>query len=77
LCKSIRANEDVRYSRFYWYGADTIVILTEAEATAFEPPPDPEAAKAAFALADLAKSTMNWRLSDPRTGEETYRKAGR
>lgn len=76
-CRSIKARDDVISSRFYWYNPDTIVIWSEGEASAFEMPPDPNGAKAVFALSDLSKNTMNWRLSDARFGEEIYRAAGR
>ena len=76
-CRSIRAREGINASRFYWYGADTVVILTEGEAAALDAPGDADYARAAFDLMDLARMTMNWRLTDPGSGEETYRRAGR
>ncbi len=77
LCRAARAREGISSSRFYWYGPDTVVILTEGEATALDAPTSADAAKALFALADLARLVMNWRLAEPRAGEETYRRAGR
>ena len=38
---------------------------------------DPDALGAFFALADLAKMTINWQLVEPQAGEERYRLAGR
>jgi hypothetical protein len=77
LCRSIKTMTGVTSSRFYWYNADTIVIWTEGEASAFEMPPEPNVAKAFFTLADLAQTTRNWRLADARLGADTYRAAGR
>ncbi|MBW2142412.1 MAG: hypothetical protein JRG97_15365, partial [Deltaproteobacteria bacterium] len=71
------AVEGVHSSKFYWYGPDTIVFLTEGETVTFDAPGGPDSTRAAFAIADLAKLIMNWRLIDPRTGEEAYRRAGR
>jgi len=76
-CRAARAREGVSSARFYWYLADTVVILTEGEATALDAPGSAEGARAAFALADMARLVMNWRLVEPRAGEETYRRAGR
>jgi hypothetical protein len=77
MCRAMRANKGIRSSRFYWYGADTVVILTEGENEALDAPFDAENARAAFDLTDLARMTMNWRLIEPRTGVETYKSAGR
>ena len=77
LCRGIKPADSVTSSKFYWYTADTIVIWTEGEASAFDYNPDANVGKAIFALSDLAKLTMNWRLSDAKLGEETYKAAGR
>ena len=77
MCRSIRSRDGIRSSRFYWYGPDTVVILTEGEAAALNAPVDEAYAHARFELADLAKMTMNWRLVEPKTGVEAYRLAGR
>ena len=77
VCRSLKAMDAVTSSRFYWHNADTIVIWTEGEASAFEMPPDLNVAKAFYALADLAKTTKDWRLLDAKLGEEAYRAAGR
>ena len=68
---------DVLSLIIYWYGPDTVVTLTEGETEALDAPIDADSARAVFALADLARPMMDWRLLDPRTGEETYRRAGR
>ena len=77
MCRAMRSTKGIRSSRFYWYGADTVVILTEGETEGLDAPLDAENARAAFDLTDLARMTMNWRLIDPRTGEEAYKIAGR
>ena len=77
VCRSTKKQEGISSSRFFWYKADTIVIWTEGEASAFDYAPNPELGKAMFALADLGKVTQNWRMSDARLGEETYKQAGR
>ena len=76
-CRVARAREGIRSARFYWYGPDTIVLLTEGDAAALDAPASADGAKAAFAMADMARLVMNWRLVEPRAGEETYRRAGR
>ena len=77
LCRSTRAIKGISSSKFYWYGPDTVVTLTEGETEALDAPIDADSARAVFALADFARPMMDWRLLDPRTGEETYRRAGR
>jgi len=80
LCRIAKACKGMRSARFYWYLADTIVFLWEGEAKALN---NPEAAapvdyyRAAFEFGDMARSIQNWRLSEPRVGEEQYRAAGR
>jgi hypothetical protein len=55
-----------------------MVVLTEADsAHFFDDEPKPEAAKALFALADLARGEGLERWIDPRDGEAAYRTAGR
>ena len=77
MCRSIKAMDDVTSSKFYWYNADTIVIWTEGEASAFDYRPEPNAAKAAFALSDLARPKMSWRLADAKLGEEIFKSSGK
>ena len=76
-CRSIRARAGISSSRFYWYLTDTVVILTEGEASALDAPGDAEYARTGFELTDLARVTINMRLVDPRAGVETYKSAGR
>ena len=77
VCRNVKKQDGIKTSRFYWYNADSIVIWSEGEASAFDYSPNPDLAKDMFALADLGKLTQNWRLSDARLGEEAYKQAGR
>jgi len=77
-CRLLRARDGIRSSRFYWLGADNIIILTEGETAALNAEDTrPELARAGFTLSELARATTNWPLGDARAGEETYRRAGR
>ena len=76
-CRARRKKNGISASRFFWYSADRIVIITEGEAEALDSPGDAELAKAMFGLSDLARVTMNWKLTDPQAGMETYAMAGR
>jgi hypothetical protein len=77
LCRAMRT-QGARASRFFWTGPDSMVVLTEADsAHFFDDEPKPEAAKALFALADLARGEGLERWIDPRDGEAAYRTAGR
>jgi len=81
VCRAIRAREGISSSRFYWNWTDTIVVVTEGETAALDSSfgtdwPE-EHARAGFALADIARLVMSWRLFEPRAGEEMYRRAGR
>jgi hypothetical protein len=78
FCRSARGVEGIRNCRFYWSNADTIVILSDAESPdVFDRPGTPEVGKAAFALADLARTVRDERWIEPREGVEAYRRAGR
>ena len=77
LCRAIKAMDGVTSSRFYWYTTDTIVIWTEGEASAFDYQPEPNVGKAMFAMSDLAKLKMSWRLSDAKLGEELFKASGK
>jgi hypothetical protein len=78
LCRTSRAAQGLRSSRFYWVNSDTIVIQSEADSfEALDRPPTPELAKAVFALSDLARADATERWMDPRDATETYRRAGR
>ena len=78
LCRAVRAAEGTRSARFYWNGPDAIALLWDAEsAEVFDRPPTQPAARAVFALADLARNTGSERWSEPGRAQETYRLAGR
>ncbi len=78
LCRASRAIDGIRGSRFYWQGADTIVIQSDAESfEVFDKPANAASAKAVFTMADLARQVGGERWSEPRSGEEVYRLAGR
>jgi hypothetical protein len=77
LTQAIRAADGVRSSRFYWSNADTVVVQSVAEDGLSDAPPTAEAARAMFALSDLARQTRSEQWVDPGTGERTYRDAGR
>jgi hypothetical protein len=77
-CQAIRARDGVRTSRFFWTSPDQIVVQTEADSQqVFDQPPDATAAKALFALSDLARTSDTERWMDPRDGQRAYRSAGR
>lgn len=77
FCRALR-QQGALSSRFFWRGADTVVILTEAASPSFfNDEPKPEVATALFALADLARGTSHEQLLDPRSGEAAYKTAGR
>ena len=76
-CRAVRA-QGARSCRFYWTGADSIVIIAEADSGhIFDDPPTAETAKTLFALADLAKSGSVERWLDPREGVAAYQAADR
>jgi len=70
VCRNLRAREGIHSSRFYWHGSDSVVILTEGETVALDARADRNLARAAFVLAVLARTTMNWRLDEPRASEK-------
>ncbi len=76
-CRITRNQEGIVSSRFFWHGADTIVLLTEGEDSALDAQTEAEGMKALFNLVDLARLTRNWRLIDPKVGAENYLIAGR
>jgi hypothetical protein len=77
LTQALRAADGVRSSRFYWANADTIVIMTDADAALSSTPPSADAARALFTLADMGRLTRDESWLDPSTGEQAYRAAGR
>ena len=76
-CRAARETPGVLSSRFYWVNTDEIAIITDAEAGAWGPGSgvviQPRAARATFALTDLAKNTSLEVWADARSGEETYK----
>jgi hypothetical protein len=76
-CRAARATAGVSDSRFYWVNPNEIAILTDAEPGSWGPGsgngPDARNAKAGFALADLARQTVNETWVDARAGEENYK----
>ena len=78
FCRAARTEPGTRGCRFYWVNTDVIVIQSDAESfEAFDRPPTPEAAKAAFALTDVARNVRTERWAEPRAAEQNYRLAGR
>jgi sarcosine oxidase gamma subunit len=77
-CRAIKKQDGVRSSRFFWLGPDRIVIQSEADSQeAFDRPPTADAAKAVFALSDVARGYETERWMDPRDAQAVYRSAGR
>ncbi len=76
-CRAARETEGVTSSRFYWIDPNEIAILIEAEPGAWGPwsvnVPSRRSAVAMFALADLARNTVNETWGDAKSGEETYK----
>jgi hypothetical protein len=64
-------------ARFYWSGPDTVVVQVDVGERMTEAPPSPEAARALFAMGDLARQSHRELWMAPRAGEQAYRSAGR
>ena len=78
MCKALKSSDDVDDVRFYWAGPDTVVLQMFAPtAQPMTSPPNADAARAMFALADLANRERSEQWIDPRTGLENYQMAGR
>jgi len=77
LSRATRGKDGITSAKFYWYRADTVVLLTEGETAALDALPPVDSMAAALALADNAKGTLEMRLEEPRDALETYRSAGR
>ena len=79
VCRAAREADGVTSSRFYWIDPNEIAILIDAEPGAWGPgsaaQPSSRGASAMFALADLARNTVNETWMDARASEETYRLA--
>ncbi len=75
-CRAAREQAGVINSRFYWANPNEIAILTDAEPGAWGPgsanDPSPRAARAMYAMADLAKGTMNETWVDARAGAANF-----
>lgn len=77
LCKALKTADDVEDSRFYWNGPDTAVVQVFAKtAEPLMTPPSADAARAMFALSDLANRERLEQWVDPRTGMQNYSMAG-
>src|SRR5579871_2794308 len=75
-CRAVKAAGGS--ARFYWTGADSVAVLAESDSPGFfDSPPSPEAARAAFDLADLARHVAQERWIKPREGVAAYEAAGR
>ncbi len=78
-CRAARESDGVNDSRFYWIDPNEIVVVTDAEPGAWGPGSGAElssrAAKAVFALADLARNTSSETWADARAGTEMFGRA--
>lgn len=78
-CRAAREHDGVNDSRFYWIDPNEIVVVTDAEPGAWGNGSgaelSPRAAKAVFALADLARSTSTETWADARSGAEMFDRA--
>ena len=77
-CRATRAIEGITSAKFYWYYANSIVFIAEGERDALDKFPDnDDYVRAMFEVNDMGKLVQIMRLFDPRTGQETYQRAGR
>jgi len=78
-CRAAREHNGVNSSRFYWIDPNEIAVVTDAEPGAWGNGSGAElsdrAAKAVFALADLARSTGTEAWADARSGAEMFNSA--
>ena len=78
VCKAVKAADDISDSRFYWSGPDTVVLQMTCDTSQWTTqPPNADAGRAMFALADLAIRTRAEQWIDPVTGMKQYEQAGR
>jgi hypothetical protein len=78
VCKAVKSADDIHDSRFYWAGPDTVVLQMTCDTSQWTTqPPNADAARALFSLADLAVRTRAEQWIDPRTGLDQYHAAGR
>ncbi len=77
-CRAFRAIEGVTSAKFYWLYANSIVFIAEGERDVLDKLADNDDwDRALFEVEDMARRVQTMRLSDPRTGQETYQRAGR
>lgn len=75
-CRALRREDGVNDARFYWSGIDTLSILTHVQSTdALNRVHTPRAARATFALSDLARQTKAEVWLDAHVGEAMYNTA--
>ena len=73
LCKALKTADDVSSVRYYWNGPDTVVVQVFADsAETLVSPPSADAARAIFALADMANRERFEEWIDPQTGVQNY-----
>jgi hypothetical protein len=76
--RAARAQDGVRGARFYWLGPDALVVAEDVESLDIPSTSlTADQARAAFALADLARRTSQERWQDAGVGEAFYRLADR
>ena len=78
-CRAAREHDGVNESRFYWIDPNEIAVVTDAEPGAWGNGSGAEfsgrAAKAVFALADLARNTSTETWADARSGADMFNSA--
>lgn len=75
-CRALRSEDGVNDARFYWSGIDTLSILTYVQSTdALNRVHTARAARATFALSDLARQTRAETWIDAHVGEAMYNTA--
>ena len=79
ICRESRKTSGIQSAKFYWSGADNIVFLIEGDLGALNAGAgdNPAMGKLFYDMSDLTRMTMNIVLLDPRSGEQSYRSAGR
>lgn len=80
LCRAVKAaNPKVQSHRFYWVDANTIGFVVQGQNgfNDYNPNPDPNVAKAQFALADMANMTNIGLWADAGVGERSWEIAGK
>ena len=79
FCRALRTQPKIRNARFYWATANSVAVVVEGEPGCFDynPEPNPEVGKAAFALADLASPGTTEEWADAGVGARNWERAGR